>query len=89
MGPYFKDQKPEECGHYYPDVMIAGVRRLKDGFNIVIDCVECGRHSDKVDKFLYMQMVAAREREGWPLMFSRDEVKKHRVSEIQRLGVSA
>mgnify|MGYP001581238156 CR=1 FL=1 len=52
LGPYFKGQVPEQCGHYYPDVM-----RVRDKsedqlsyqrFFRVLDCRFCGQYGKSI-----------------------------------------
>ena len=43
-GPYFPDQRPSQCGHYYPDVLRLRDERRPDGTLVrIVDCSYCGR----------------------------------------------
>ena len=49
-GPYFKGQIPEQCGHYYPDVILLGEILLAEGKKgkeklRILHCVFCGKYS--------------------------------------------
>jgi len=44
-GPYFPNQQPAECGHYYPDVLrLRDERKPDDTFVRIIDCTYCGQY---------------------------------------------
>lgn len=44
-GPYFPNQQPAECGHYYPDVLRIRDERKSDGtFIRIVDCTYCGQY---------------------------------------------
>jgi hypothetical protein len=43
-GPYFPDQHKERCGHYYPDVLKLGDKKVGDDYFSVLDCSCCGTY---------------------------------------------
>lgn len=82
-GPYFKGQRPSECGHYYPDVQRLRDERRKDGSLVrLIQCRWCGRseriidprhyNPDSVEELLAKGISLRLDEETW--LESREDV---------------
>ena len=86
-GPYFPDQQPAECGHYYPDVLTLRDERKPDGtFVRILDCTYCGQYELLLEaRHLSRELELKLKRTGRDIAIREDEianVRKKRFEEI-------
>jgi hypothetical protein len=79
-GPYFPDQQPSECGHYYPDVLRLRDERRADGsFVRLIDCSHCGRYELPLDlRELSAELRRTLQRTGRDIAIEDEEIATKR-----------
>jgi hypothetical protein len=75
-GPYFPNQQPAECGHYYPDVLTLRDESRSDGtFVRILDCTYCGQYETLLDpRHLARELVRKLKKTGHDIAVPEDEV---------------
>jgi len=86
-GPYFPDQQPAECGHYYPDVLRLRDERKPNGtFVRIVDCTYCGQHELPLDtRHLAKELVRKLKKSGQEVAIKDDEVAKVRKKRFEEM----
>ncbi len=81
-GPYFIGQEPDECGHYYPDILSIGNIKRGDDIIRIIDCKYCGRTERKLDLSIY-DLKNLEKNIG--KLLSEEDIIEIRKRELERL----
>ena len=86
-GPYFPNQQPAECGHYYPDVLTLRDERKSDGtFVRILDCTYCGLYELLLDpRHLPRELVRKLKRTGRDIAIPEDEVANVRKKRFEKM----
>ncbi|MEW6406616.1 MAG: hypothetical protein AB1649_32955 [Chloroflexota bacterium] len=87
-GPYFPNQQPAECGHYYPDVLTLRDERKPDGSLVrILDCTYCGQYELLLDAHhLSRELVRKLKQTGREVAIPETEiahVRKKRFEELR------
>lgn len=79
--PYFPNQQPAECGHFYPNVLRLRDERKPDGTLVrIIDCSTCGRYELVLDeRQLGKDLLSKLKKTG-----SDVAISDHEVAEIRQ-----
>jgi hypothetical protein len=86
-GPYFTDQQPSSCGHYYPDTLRLRDEKREDGTYIrITDCKYCGRGQFQLDpNALDKELVRELDRKGFSIGIREGEIEKMREKAFKRI----
>ena len=83
-GPYYEGQRPQECGHYFPDVLrFLDIKREKVYYR-VLGCVHCGRYTiELLDPS--KELKARLDRNGVDIAVLVRDIPEVRKRELARL----
>jgi hypothetical protein len=86
-GPYFTEQQPSSCGHYYPDVLRLRDEKREDGtFVRITDCRYCGRNEFQLDAgALDKKLVRKLNKKGLDIGIGEEEIPEVRKKALARL----
>ena len=56
--PYFAEQEPSPCGHYYPDVLRVGDFKLGSKCFRMLNCICCGNYFVPISLVGYHQKMS-------------------------------
>jgi hypothetical protein len=86
-GPYFPNQQPAECGHYYPDVLTLRDERKPDGtFVRILDCTYCGQYELLLDaRHLSTELVRKLKRTGRDIAIQETEIANVRKKRFEEM----
>ena len=86
-GPYFPNQQPAECGHYYPDVLTLRDEMKPDGtFVRILDCTYCGQYELLLDtRHLSKEFVRELKRVGRDIAIGEVEIANVRKKRFEEM----
>jgi hypothetical protein len=87
-GPYFSEQQPSSCGHYYPDVLRLRDEKRRDGtFVRIVDCCYCGRYELPLDlRTLDKGLIRKLNKKGIDVGVNDEKISEVRQKELARLS---
>ncbi|HLG37259.1 MAG TPA: hypothetical protein VI338_03935, partial [Nitrososphaera sp.] len=85
--PYFPNQQPAECGHYYPDVLTLRDERKPDGtFVRILDCTYCGQYELLLDaRHLSRELARKLKRTGREIAIQETEIANVRKKRFEEM----